>query len=663
MAGPLDSSSFNTSSSSSNYQTGAGSAALTGEDVKPLSSFYSTALSPRCDSYESLATRIAYAMGYPMTNVEVHPNAIFDNISIACEFFAKYAGYTEEYLVFNSDLYEPGKGVRLDKLFTITPDMRQCYDTTKRKLATTCPPEDPVTETKTVTGVKVTCSAVLTSTDGVPLTSTEIICTEEKTTSNVNADPYSGSLARILAASLESSDTDTGNNQIDDTSVTETYDYNGDWSKILAASVIRESLRQRIADLIAQQEPVCQTLTAYVTGMEDRIVTGTSTLTSNQPILTGGDLTPILSESTTYNFTTATTGTTGVTAVTASPLTSTVEIPVTAADGSVYTINPYDEYPPGATQYQTITSTTLTSDTLQIPVTSIQTTTECTPVTSLTDDQLDALTATTAVTATTATPVTSTPITSTVTKTTTGSVTLTGDDGTEVTCITSVKIEPTTETGTQTVCVTSNTSEQVPVTAADDDVSECLYNKMYDYDINDYRKVIDIWSFNQGTHTGVNTLFTLEQSLAQQTYFSYAMGNYGFDLVSWYAVKEWLELREKLLVTRPSIHFDFRTQYMRLIPEPRHKYFGVVACYVELPVKDLVKELWVYKYALALTKLQVGRTRSKFSNVPLIGGGTVNSNGDALLREGKEEKDELEKQMYEGAPGLGDAAPPMFFVG
>jgi len=141
------------------------------------------------------------------------------------------------------------------------------------------------------------------------------------------------------------------------------------------------------------------------------------------------------------------------------------------------------------------------------------------------------------------------------------------------------------------------------------------------------------------------------------------MGNYGFDLVSWYAVKEWLELREKLLATKPAIHFDFRTQYMRLIPEPRNKYYGLIACYVELPVKDLVKELWVYKYALALTKLQVGRTRSKFSNVPLIGGGTVNSNGDQLLQEGKEEKDELEKQMYEGAPGLGDAAPPSFFVG
>jgi len=425
--------------------------------------------------------------------------------------------------------------------------------------------------------------------------------------------------------------------------------------------VMKQSLRQRISDLIAQQEPVCQTLTAVVTGMDDRIVTGTTTLTSTQPVYTGGSLAPIISESfqTTYNFSTTSTGTTGVSA------TSTYTGPFTADDGNVYSLNPYDNYPPGPTVYQTVTSTTITSDTLQVPYESIETTTVCTPVTSLTNEQLHSLTgtATTPTTAAVDSPTTDSNTTTTTSQTITGTVTLDGDDGTQVTCITSVKIEPTTETGTQTVCVTSNTSEQVPVDKTDEEVSECLYNKMYDYDINDYRKVIDIWSFNQGTHTGVNTLFTLEQSLAQQTYFSYAMGNYGFDLVSWYAVKEWLELREKLLVTKPSIHWDFRTQYMRLIPEPRNKYYGVIACYVELPVKDLVKELWVYKYALALTKLQVGRTRSKFSNVPLIGGGTVNSNGDALLREGKEEKDELEKQMYEGAPGLGDAAPPMFFVG
>ena len=323
-----------------------------GEPVKPLSAFYSTALSPRITSYDELATRIAYSLGYPSTNVEIHVNAVYDNISIACEMFAKFAGYTEEYLVFDSDLYEPGKGVKMDRLFGTTPDLSECYDTSKRQLREKC---------------------------------------------------------------------------------------------------------------------------------------------------------------------TATTATTG---------------------------------------------------------------TETTATTATIDDSVDD--------------------------------------------------------------------------------STCLYNIGYDYDLNDYRKVIDVWSFQQGSHTGVNTLFTLEQSLAQQTYFSYAMGNYGFDLVSWYAVKEWLELREKLLVTKPSLVFNPQTQYLKLIPEPRNRYYGIVACYVEKPVKDLVKELWVYKYALALTKLVVGRVRTKFSNTTLLGGGNIN--GDDLLAEGKEEKEALETQLYEGAPGLGDAGPPLFFV-
>ena len=51
---------------------------------------------------------------------------------------------------------------------------------------------------------------------------------------------------------------------------------------------------------------------------------------------------------------------------------------------------------------------------------------------------------------------------------------------------------------------------------------------VYDYDVMDYRKVMSVTDFEEGSNTGINTLFTLEQTLAQQTYFSYAMGNYGF---------------------------------------------------------------------------------------------------------------------------------------
>jgi len=63
----------------------------------------------------------------------------------------------------------------------------------------------------------------------------------------------------------------------------------------------------------------------------------------------------------------------------------------------------------------------------------------------------------------------------------------------------------------------------------------------------DYRKVISVKDYVEGSSAGVNTLFSIEQSLAQQTYFSYAMGNYGFDLVSWHIVQEWIETRQKVL--------------------------------------------------------------------------------------------------------------------
>jgi len=440
------------------------------EPVKPLSSFYSTSLSPRVTSFDKLATRVAYALGYPLVNVEAHTNAVYDNISVACEMFAKFAGYTEEFLVFDSDLYEPGKGVKMDRLFSITPDLSACYDTGKQELKTECCPED--TETEKITGYEVTCSVELTSSEGIPVTGTSTTCVTSVTG---DQDEY------VLNQTIE---------------------------KLLESQLV--SMNVTISDPIdvsMETSELCGTQTSELCGA----------------------------------------------------LTGTAE---------------------------------------------------------------------------------------------------------NVTCITAITANPlTADTGSTTTCVTSVTSKEpeVETTTTPCSANECLYNIGYDYDLNDYRKVIDVWSFGQGTHTGVNTLFTIEQSLAQQTYFSYAMGNYGFDLVSWYAVKEWLELREKLLCTKPSITFNSRTQYMKLIPEPRNRYYGIVACYVESPVKDLVTELWVYKYALALTKMTVGRVRGKFSGTNLIGGG--NLDGDSLIQEGKEEKEQLETELYEGAPGLGDNSPPQFFVG
>ena len=197
--------------------------------------------------------------------------------------------------------------------------------------------------------------------------------------------------------------------------------------------------------------------------------------------------------------------------------------------------------------------------------------------------------------------------------------------------------------------------------------SQTQYVNSFDYDVMSYRKVIDVANFEEGSSDGVNTLFTIEQTLAQQTYFSYSMGNYGFDLISWYTLKNWLGVREKMLATRRAFVFDPRTQLLVFYPPPRtpgsgSRFWGVMACYVERPLRDLVKEQWVYQYALALSKIAVGNVRGKYTGTTMFGGGQINFND--LLSQGLKEKDTLEQQLYTGAAtGMGDGAPPQFFIG
>ena len=101
------------------------------------------------------------------------------------------------------------------------------------------------------------------------------------------------------------------------------------------------------------------------------------------------------------------------------------------------------------------------------------------------------------------------------------------------------------------------------------------------------------------------------------------------------------------------------------MPEPngpnRADFWGLIGCYVEKPLAHLLKEAFVYKYALALTKINLGRIRGKYANTALFGGGVVNY--QELLQEGNAERDALEEQLYTGAAGMGDVAPPNFFVG
>jgi hypothetical protein len=376
-------------------------------EVTPISAFLSTNLNNKIQCYERLGDRIKRALGYPLITLELHSDQLYENIQIAVEYFSKFAGYTEEFLIFDSNLYERNRGIRLDHLFTISNSE---YNT-QQKIADTPPfpgPNFNVVEPNAV-----------------------FIALEE-----------------ILPGTFNTS----------------------------------TSLSSALVGGIQELDIIDQTIF-------DSITSFNSTLSSNFK----------------------------------------------------------------QTVRKTITQ-------------------QCNPTTAST------------------------------------------------------------------------------------------YSNVYDYDALDYRKVVNVVDFEEGSSTGINTLFTLEQTLAQQTYFSYALGNYGFDLLSWYSLKEFIDTREKLLATRRDFKFDPRTQYLTMYPQPqKSRFYGVISCYVERPIRDLIKEQWVYEYALALSKITIGRVRSKFTGVSLLGGGTLNYD---LLVEGKAEKEALETKLLQGAsPGFGDADPVMFFVG
>ena len=185
----------------------------------------------------------------------------------------------------------------------------------------------------------------------------------------------------------------------------------------------------------------------------------------------------------------------------------------------------------------------------------------------------------------------------------------------------------------------------------------------YDYDLDDYRKVVDVYSFAEGNNTGVNTLFTVENTIAQQAYFGQLLGNVGYDLITWQALKTWLDTREKVLALTPYLRFDPYTQILKIVPEPSQTsggstYFGLIGCKVQKPLKYLVGQLWVYRYTLALTKIAVAHVRGKYSGTNLYGGQTVNYQD--LMSQGIAEKQALEDEITKD---LIDRDGIRFFIG
>jgi len=105
------------------------------ERVTPVGVRASTTLNPVVTSYELLSERIKMQIGWPMTNIEICEDQIIDFISQACEWYSKYAGFTEEFLVFDSKIYQCGYGMKIDHILNSITDFYCPYSTAGRMVS------------------------------------------------------------------------------------------------------------------------------------------------------------------------------------------------------------------------------------------------------------------------------------------------------------------------------------------------------------------------------------------------------------------------------------------------------------------------------------------------------------------------------------------------
>lgn len=655
--------------------------------ITPITAFQSTNLNSKIDCFGRLGDRIVRSLGAPIVTVELAQDQLFENISIACEMFSKYAGYTREYLVFDSRLYERGRGIRLDHLFTLANDNL----TLSEKLQ-----HNTLSNTTSYNYEVEKMSYIV----NYPIGGT-IFSTNSSLSSDLSAGLIKNQILDETTYALLTSNYKLSSFFTPSSTIYTTYSAYHDSLYAVPSSNftgVLSTFTLSVGEHVNQSKYTVLSSNLSTFEISTFFKTNSSfTLVNNSIPLSVFSDNVVLSSIITVPFS-------------ANDIFSTSSYPIISSNLSGIGVNYFLSYNVGdyyetttpinssifvgyntlsasfshglsANQIVVLSSYALLSSVGSFKLSSFFSTgynmKECTtPINSALFADNNELSAAYPNGIELGDLFLSTNINSinNVYFGTLSSLNLsiprffnsytlsTLHIDVYYTALNSIPsiflsagsvIPESTYNQTDNEILTSffthSYNKELVTCGTENAVPSTIYNNMFDYDLMSYRKVISITDFEEGSTTGINTLFTIEQTLAQQTYFSYAMGNYGFDLISWYCVKNWLETREKVLAIRRSYDFDDRTQMLRIYPEPNQNvstFYGLLPCYVERKLSDLIKEPWVYQYALALCKITLGRNRGKYAGTQMFGGQMFDL---SVLQEGLTEKEKLETKLYEGA--------------
>ncbi len=161
----------------------------------------------------------------------------------------------------------------------------------------------------------------------------------------------------------------------------------------------------------------------------------------------------------------------------------------------------------------------------------------------------------------------------------------------------------------------------------------------------------------------IHTLFTMENYL-------YNMGMYdqllmrgastGYTMVSYHIARDFLETVKRYVVDAYNFTYHRYTNILTIDPVPPtggsltvdditydSPGFILVRSYcAEGDAEDIYGLPWMREYVLALTKISLGRIRSKFANFTAVGSNVgLSLDGDTLLNEGHTEKEALEEKL------------------
>ena len=149
----------------------------------------------------------------------------------------------------------------------------------------------------------------------------------------------------------------------------------------------------------------------------------------------------------------------------------------------------------------------------------------------------------------------------------------------------------------------------------------------------------------------------------------FACGDQGYNLVSYVAMREYMATIEFLFF--PPVQYSFNQRTHRLFIDSNNFKAGDTGAYgvngkilaIDCMVKpspdvypDLFNDLWLKEYAVALVRCQWGRNLTKFQQVQLPGGITMN--GEQILATGREDLKELRSRF-----AMDWADPPLDEVG